>query len=61
MSYLEMREKWSKIIANMPYGVDFEFEVPDGEAQVLMELLDERADTIFTSELLGSRKSNYVN
>ena len=58
---LETRAKWIPILAAMPFGQEFEFEMPDEEAQVVMMMLDERGDTVFTQEFMGSRKSYAAN
>lgn len=61
MTTEEMRSKWSRIVDSMPFGVDVEFDVSDKEAQVIMELLDERGDTLFSVETINQAKSSYVN
>lgn len=44
---LEVRAKWFSILAAMPYGEEFEFEMPDSEAAILAKMLNERGDTVF--------------
>lgn len=56
MTTEEMRSKWEKVIDELPFGQDFEFDVSDSEAQVIMQLLDERGDTMFSVEPLNYNK-----
>jgi len=61
MSYEELVAKWTKIIESIPYGQEFEFEIPDSEAQIVMSILAEGGDIVFTCEALGARKASYGN
>lgn len=56
MTTEDLRSKWEKIIENLPFGQDFEFDVSDSEAQIVMQILDERGDTMFSVEPLNYNK-----
>lgn len=56
MTTEEMRSKWEKVIDALPFGQNFEFDVSDSEAQIVMQILDERGDTMFSVEPLNYNK-----
>lgn len=61
MSYEELVTKWTKIIESIPCGQEFDFDMPDSEAQIVMSILAERGDTVFNCGALGIRKTSYGN
>lgn len=58
MTTEEMRSKWEKILESMPFNQDFEFDMNMSEAAIVLELLSERDDTIYSVESLSH---TYVN
>lgn len=59
-NYNELRSKWEKIVKALPVGQAFEFDVPEIEADILVDILREMNDTIYIREEL-SRKTSYIN
>lgn len=60
MTYNEMRDKWEKIIAALPYGQEFEFDLNDAEAAIVIDIMNETCDTLYRVEKLSPKRS-YVN
>jgi len=59
-NYNEIRSKWEKIIAALPYGQPFEFDISDAEAEIVVDIMNETCDTLYRVEKLNPKRS-YVN